>query len=272
MDSGVDITYDVKLNGEPLANMATGVDASLDADLADVEAYGTTEGTTIHVDGIDGDLKGTANANVTAPVSGSVTTQTLTDTFGSATGTDTAAETTELYDDDDVVTLCDWSVASTDKPPYELMYEAIPRGKSFVFKDYAGSSPDLYGELVLYEDGTFEGMQDVDGSLYYQNDDNGVNVSSFSGSFSDVTQIDEHTYSMTVADITYVNVDEDGATKDSQGNSVMAEGDTFYVFLPGSDLGDADVDASFASFASKDPDSCYIYNATQHTGWCYFNQ
>ena len=59
---------------------------------------------------------------------------------------------------------------------------------------------------------------------------------------------------------------------DADPDAVLKEGDTLYVFLPGSDPGEADVDAPFASFASKDPDSCYIYNAIQHTGWYYFNQ
>lgn len=114
----------------------------------------------------------------------------------------------------------------------ELTFADLSK-RRFEFSSGAGG---WWEEFTIEKDGYFSGK--------YQDTDMGVNAvyfSSYSGHFTDLVRVDEHTYQMTLSDITYKEqpgTEEiiDDMTYTYVGAYCLGDNDTFTVYLPGTPL------------------------------------
>lgn len=139
---------------------------------------------------------------------------------------------------EDVVT--EENPAETGAPESSDLSFAVLAERQFGFSSGVGGWSE---EFAIEEDGSFTGnFHDVDMGVTGEGYENGTFYScSYTGHFTDLTKINEYTYQMKLADITYDEVPDteeiiDNTLYKYTDSYCLGKTDTFTIYLPGTPL------------------------------------
>lgn len=182
----------------------------------------------IELPGIDRRFEGRALFQITLPIEGTFV---LTEPFNIFDGEDsTPLIDAKIFASDDLITLYKY-----EKTVGDIFDLNELDGRTFQFSSGAGG---WWTETEFGSDGTFTGT-------YVDHDSDGSVSATFDGQFSVASRIDEHTYELTLEDLTITS--PTGTVEPREGGGTVRwvdyaygfdGGDTFMLYLPGKPISD----------------------------------